>query len=210
MIAEHQPWQIHLQVKAKRFYFKFKATGYLPAAFYNIFQFSVFIKISSLIMRVSSDNHPPTNRRSLKSKITGFIEKFRSIPTKRKTFAAHNSSIIKKSNWISCKGPICGSTVVIGNLALLIQSIFEKDVKGIILHCLSLLLSILTLLKTFIRTNTNKLMFIFIPSMVGYHLWLYMKSNSSHGRRTLAWRYIEKTLNLTPSHGFFHAVEQVI
>ncbi|KAK9048598.1 hypothetical protein SSX86_032438 [Deinandra increscens subsp. villosa] len=191
MNAEHQQWAINLQLraKAKNFDFKFNSTRYLPA-YYNFLQFSVFLKISSLIIRVSSDNKHSTRRKPLKSKITAFIEKFRSIlPTNRKTFAPHNSSSrIKK---LTCEGPICGGTVVIGNLCLLIQYIFDKDVKGIIVHCFSLLLYILTMLKTFIRIKNNKVMLILVLSMVGYPFWMYMKNNSSYGRRTFDyWGYI--------------------
>ncbi|KAI3827413.1 hypothetical protein L1987_01486 [Smallanthus sonchifolius] len=207
MNREHPPWTISLQAKAKTFNFKFKATRYLPAC-YNFFQFSLFLKISSLMIKVSSDNNQPTRRKSLKSKITEFIERFRSVPTKRKTVAAQNPSRIKKLNWISCQGPLCATTVVIGNLALLIQSISDKDVKGIIVHCFSILLYILTLLKTFIRTRNNKLILVSILLMVGYPVWVYMKNNSSHGRRIFAWRCIWKILNWAGSHGFLHSVAQ--
>ncbi|KAF5789200.1 hypothetical protein HanXRQr2_Chr09g0368341 [Helianthus annuus] len=104
MNTEHHPWSIHLQAKAKNFKFKFKTTTFIPAC-YNFFHFSLFLKISSLIIRVGSDNNnQPTRRKSLKSKITGFIERFRSIPTKKKASAAHNSSRNKKlksGSWAS-------------------------------------------------------------------------------------------------------------
>ncbi|KAM0031062.1 hypothetical protein Hdeb2414_s0017g00504231 [Helianthus debilis subsp. tardiflorus] len=101
MNTEHPPWSIHLQAKAKNFNFKFKTTTFLPAC-YNIIHFSLFLKISSLIIRVGSDNNnknQPTRRKSLKSRVTGFIEKFRRIPTKKKTVGAQKSSRNKKLKW---------------------------------------------------------------------------------------------------------------
>ncbi|KAJ0886471.1 hypothetical protein HanRHA438_Chr09g0379821 [Helianthus annuus] len=104
MNTEHHPWSIHLQAKAKNFKFKFKTTTFIPAC-YNFFQFSLFLKISSLIIRVGSDNNKnqPTRRKSWKSRVTGFIERFRSIPTKKKTVAAQKSSRNKKLKWGSCE-----------------------------------------------------------------------------------------------------------
>ncbi|KAJ0532474.1 hypothetical protein HanIR_Chr09g0397271 [Helianthus annuus] len=211
MNTEHHPWSIHLQAKAKNFKFKFKTTTFIPAC-YNFFQFSLFLKISSLIIRVGSDNNKnqPTRRKSWKSRVTGFIERFRSIPTKKKTVAAQKSSRNKKLKWGSCERPICASTVVIGNLALLIKSIYDKDVKGIIIHCFSILLYIFTLLKTFVRNKNNKVILVSIILMVGYPLWLYMMNKPTHGRRTFAWRYIWKTLSWAASHGFLNAISHVI
>ncbi|KAI3724988.1 hypothetical protein L1987_64758 [Smallanthus sonchifolius] len=130
MNSEHPPWTIHLHAKAKTFNFRFKATRYLPAC-YSFFQFSLFLKISSLMIKVSSDNiNQSTRRKSLKSKITGFFERFRSIPTKKKTVAAQNPSRIKKLNSLSCQGPICATTVVIGNLALFISLCYRSYVAA--------------------------------------------------------------------------------
>ncbi|KAK1418460.1 hypothetical protein QVD17_27605 [Tagetes erecta] len=208
MNPDQNPWAINLQAKSKYFNFKFKSTRYLPAC-YNFIQFSIFLKISSLIVQVSSDNHQPTRPKSFRSKINGFIEKLQSKLTKRKTFAAHSSSRIKKLKWVSFEGPICASTVVIGNLALLIHSISKKDVKGMIVHCFSILLYILTLLKIFIRTKNSKLMLISVLAMVAYPLWLYMNNSPSYGLRTFGWRYIWKTWNWAASHGLLHAIAQL-
>ncbi|KAI3742564.1 hypothetical protein L1987_60250 [Smallanthus sonchifolius] len=40
-------------------------------------------------------------------------------------------------------------------------------------------------------------------------VWVYMKNNSSHGRRIFAWRCISKILNWAGSHRFLHSVAQI-
>ncbi|KAI3770979.1 hypothetical protein L6452_02128 [Arctium lappa] len=212
MKAEQRPWKVHLQAKANNFDLKFKAIKYLPTCC-NFFQFSLFLKISTLLIRVHSDNNRTSRSKSLKSKIIGVIKKFRSRSTKRKAFAAPKPSRIKRLKLVSCEGPICATTVVIGNLALLIQSISEKDTKGIIIHSLSIMLYILTQLRTFVRTKASKFRLVSILVMVGYPLWLHLhmkKNHSSYDERAFVSRYIRKAWNWAASNGFLHAVAQVM
>ncbi|KAJ9547550.1 hypothetical protein OSB04_020093 [Centaurea solstitialis] len=119
---------------------------------------------------------------------------------------------IKRLKWVSCKGTICATSVVIGNLALLIQSISEKDTKGIIVHSLSIMLYILTHLRTFIGTKASKFMLVSILLMVGYPLWLHlhMKNHSHYDERAFVSRYIRKVWNWAASNGFLHAVAQLM
>lgn len=184
---QQQKWSIHLQAKAKNFDIKLKATKYLP----TFFRFSLFLKISHLLIRVSSDNNN-NKTKSLKSKITQFFNKFRSKPA-------------KKDNH--------GSTVVIGNLALLIESISKRDTKGIIVRVLNILLYIVTQLKTFIfigmKTNKLLLMLIFI-AMLCYPLSIQMTSYTSYGKRSFASRYIRKAWNWATARAFLHTIAQVI
>ncbi|GJV09972.1 hypothetical protein Tco_1351513 [Tanacetum coccineum] len=202
MKAEQQPWTIHLQAKAKNFEFKFKATKYLPPTFYNFLHFSFFINISHLFIQVSSDNR---RRSSLKCRV---IDKIWNRPAKRKAFAANKDSRIKGFKWASCQGPLCATTVVIGNFALLIQSIYDKDAKGIVIHCSSILLYILWQLKIIMGTKANKLLLVSVLVMVGYPLWSYMTAQYHHGETTIASRYINKAWNWAAYKAFLHVIAQ--
>ncbi|KAI3514922.1 hypothetical protein L1887_13669 [Cichorium endivia] len=176
MRAEQQQWRIHLQAKAKNFDFKLKASNYLTTCS-NFFRFSLFLKISSLIIRLSSDNNPTTRRKSLKSRVSEAIEKFRNRIAKRKAFAAHKPSRIKRLKRASC------------------ESIHEKDTKGIIIHGLSIFKYFLAQLKILMETKANKLLFVSILAMVGYSLWMHMKNHLSYHERTFASRCFRKVWN---------------
>ena len=101
---------------------------------------------------------------------------------------------------------------MIGNLALLIQSISKKETKGIIVHSLSIMLYIVTKLRTFIRTKASKFVLVSILLMVGYPLWLHlhMKNHSSYDERAFVSRYIRKAWNWAASNGLLHVVAQVM
>ncbi|CAH1432879.1 unnamed protein product [Lactuca virosa] len=175
MMAEQQLWRINLQAKAKNIHFKLKASKYLPTC-YNFFRFSLFLKISHLLIRLSSDNNPTTKRKSLKSRISGAIQKFRRRITKRTAFSAQKPSKIKR--------------LKLGSF----ESIYQKDRKGIIIHGLSVFKYLLTQIKIFMETKANKLLLLSILAMMGYLLWLRMKNHLSYHERTFASRYFRKVL----------------
>nr|GEU71610.1 hypothetical protein [Tanacetum cinerariifolium] len=164
-----------------------------------------WFQLSHWLVSVSLTEDFLWRRSSLKCRV---IEKIWNIPAKRKAFAANKDSRIKGIKWASCQGPLCATTVVIGNFALLIQSIYDKDAKGIVIHCSSILLYILWQLKIIMGTKAYKLLLVSVLAMVGYPLWSYMTSQYHHGERTIASRYINKAWNWAAYKAFLHVIAQ--
>ncbi|KAI3722748.1 hypothetical protein L2E82_33817 [Cichorium intybus] len=95
LLSRLQQWRIHLQAKAKNFDFKLSASNYLTTCSI-FFRFALFLKVSPLLIRASTDNNPTTRRKSLKSTISEAIQKFRNRIAKRKAFSAHKPLRIKR------------------------------------------------------------------------------------------------------------------
>ncbi|CAK9144468.1 unnamed protein product [Ilex paraguariensis] len=122
-----QLWNLYVHARAKGFHFKLKATDILPAG--KFFQFSILLKLWPFRIEVKLE---PTKQKSLESKFLQFLKKFRVRRADNKAIAARKTLNSGRSSRFAY---VVGQrSVFIGNLALLCQSISEKDQKGIILH----------------------------------------------------------------------------
>ncbi|KAK4359548.1 hypothetical protein RND71_021777 [Anisodus tanguticus] len=148
---QYRSWKLNVQAKAKNLNFKFVASKFLPNSKY--FPFSLKFKYSKFFFRLKSEtltSPNPNKPNSLKSKLHRFLERLRirrrhpknnrvvtsPIPNNRVTSSSTNMATTSQSS------------VVLGNLALFIQSIYQGDKDGIFI-----LGSIVSICFTFLFKN---------------------------------------------------------
>ncbi|CAK9144469.1 unnamed protein product [Ilex paraguariensis] len=159
-----QLWNLYVHARAKGFHFKLKATDILPAG--KFFQFSILLKLWPFRIEVKLE---PTKQKSLESKFLQFLKKFRVRRADNKAIAARKTLNSGRSSRFAY---VVGQrSVFIGNLALLCQSISEKDQKGIILHGSIVFLCFASILENLFGRKTCVFLGILSFSMVGYSMW---------------------------------------
>ncbi|OMP11497.1 hypothetical protein CCACVL1_00483, partial [Corchorus capsularis] len=125
-VGKQRPWKWSIQAKAEKFNFKLKATNILPT--WKFDRFSLLLRLNKFIINLqlksgSTISVSAQQKRTLKSRFLGFLEKIR-IRRARKALSIQYPEV--KS--------ICGGSLLIGILASLLQSISRKDLNGIVVH----------------------------------------------------------------------------
>ncbi|KAK3004730.1 hypothetical protein RJ639_018068 [Escallonia herrerae] len=211
MADRQQPWTLYVHAKAKKFEFKLKATRpFFPNC--KLFRFSLLLKLCPFLIKVKSK--PQTSisckHKSFKSKFIGILEKLRTKRAKNKSISAGKSSFSRTLRWLA-EGPICVSSVVAGNLALLYQSISEKDITGIIIYTSITVLYLVSLFKNFIRRRKAcHLLMILSVAMVGCTAMVHMKIHTAYSFKGYITEDVWKACNYAASSGYLYVLAQVI
>ncbi|XP_059669820.1 uncharacterized protein LOC132315081 [Cornus florida] len=185
---KQQPWKIYIHAKAKHFNFKLKATtSFLPSC--KLFPFSINIKLRHSLLKVRSKPQVSfsVKRKSFKSKFLRFLGKFHPRPTKDKAIAAKPTSNLghplpnspeNRSKQSSSQEAICIGSAIFGCLAVLSQSISQKDRKRAILCSLIILFYLALVFKKFITRRTRFTSVISIVAILSCSIVVYLNDIS--------------------------------
>ncbi|CAN4110196.1 unnamed protein product [Withania somnifera] len=153
--GQRQPydsWKLNVQAKAKNLDFKLVASIFLPNCKY--FPFSLKFKYCRFFIHLKSQTHTspnPKKHKSLKSKLHRFLDRLRRRHSK-------NNRVI--SSKPMNKATISQSSVVLGNLALFIQSIYQGDKDGIVILGSIVFICFACLFKNFMARKAWSLVFV--------------------------------------------------
>ncbi|KAH0722700.1 hypothetical protein KY290_005353 [Solanum tuberosum] len=120
---QHHSWKLNVHAKAKNFNFKLVASNFLPNSKY--FPFSLKFKYCRFFIHLNSQTFispNPQKPKSFKSKLHRFLQRLRRRRSKNNRVTSS-----KPKN----KATISQSSVVLGNLLLFLQSIYQGDKDGI-------------------------------------------------------------------------------
>ncbi|KAF7144630.1 hypothetical protein RHSIM_Rhsim04G0122200 [Rhododendron simsii] len=186
-----QKLRINVDAKAKTFHFKFKAITILPTTS-KLFPFPIKLNLNlklcpSLLQSKKSEQQFPFPRRgkSWKLKFLWILGKIRPRPSKNKATASDETSNLghPDAHFLSTQlrhfpfeEPMCISSIVIGFIALLSQSIFQNNQKGMVLYTLIILLYLALILKKYFSRRTRNLMVIAIVALLCCAIWVYLRN----------------------------------
>ncbi|XP_059305233.1 uncharacterized protein LOC132056860 [Lycium ferocissimum] len=160
---QYHAWKLNVKAKAKNLDFKFVASNFLPNSKYY-FPFSLKFKYCRFLIRLKSEtltSPNPKKPKSFKSKLHRFLEGLR---IRRRRHPKNNrvvTSSIPKN-----KATISQSSVVLGNLALFIQSIYKGDKDGILILGSIFFICFASLFKNFMARKAWKLLVFMIGAIV--------------------------------------------
>ncbi|MCE3051580.1 hypothetical protein HAX54_050256 [Datura stramonium] len=156
---QYHSWKLNVQAKAKNLDFKLVASNFLPNCRY--FPFSLKFKYCRFFIHLKSQTFTspnPKKPKSLKSKLHRFLERLRT-PRRSKNNRVTGS---KPKN----KATISQSSVVLGNLALFIQSIYQGDKDGIYILGSIVFVCFASLFKNFMARKAWTLLVFLIGALV--------------------------------------------
>ncbi|KAJ8898861.1 hypothetical protein K2173_008170 [Erythroxylum novogranatense] len=210
-IRKRVPWKIKFDVRFNRnkFNFKFKAIAVKPTS--QFLKLSIFIKIYAFLLQAKVEKP-----KSLKSRFFGFFQEL----SKKRTVA------VKKNNpdpqyWES---KLLGSPLrnlareessfagclLMGNLALLLESVSPKNRKGMYIYVSSILLFLGLLLKKHITGKTRSL-FMFTTFTIGvWSIVLQFASYLNCHVEGYAWKFFWKTWNCASGSECLYAMSQEV
>ncbi|KAA8517537.1 hypothetical protein F0562_017833 [Nyssa sinensis] len=199
---KQQPWKIRIHAKSKYFNFKFKANNIVPT--WKFIPFSVNLNLRHSLLKVKSEPQVPFPRKRNSFRI---LPKFQPRPTKNKAIPTSNyehpkaNFPVNYSRHFGYEEPICISSIVAGFLALLFQSISQKEQKGItILYSLIILLYLALIFKKFLTKRTRIILAILFIVIVSCTVGIY-PSNISKFREGYISNCLWQAWNFAASFG---------
>ncbi|KAJ6365796.1 hypothetical protein OIU76_030554 [Salix suchowensis] len=222
MQAEKQrAWKIKVHARAKKFHFKFKATK-TDQPTWKLPKFSIFLRIHKFFLQVDTVSGTSIPRwekpRTLKSKFLSFFQKFKTLHSKKLTIAAGKTQnvqnpdsklLVDQQGEFSYKRPFCIGSLLVGILALLSESICEKNKKGIIFHGSFILLYIAFLFKKYITGKAmTSLVFLTIATTVC--AVMFRSDKYMDYDQGLVSEFVWKAWNYAASSGCLYELSQVI
>nr|XP_009765664.1 PREDICTED: uncharacterized protein LOC104217187 isoform X1 [Nicotiana sylvestris]XP_016494088.1 PREDICTED: uncharacterized protein LOC107813345 isoform X1 [Nicotiana tabacum] len=178
-------WKLNVQAKAKNLDFKLVASNFLPNC--KFFPFSLKFKYCRFLIHLKSETPTfpnPQKSKSLKSKLHRFLERLR-IRRRSKNNSRAISS--KPKN----KATISQSSVVVGNLALFIQSLYQRDKDGIVKLGSIVFICFASIFKSFMARKAWILLVFVIGAIVFCSNVMHLRFSSHfdhHCLSRLFWR----------------------
>ncbi|GAV67295.1 hypothetical protein CFOL_v3_10801 [Cephalotus follicularis] len=128
---KQKAWKINVQARARNFNIKLKVTSIVPS--WKLHRFSIMLRLQQFVLKVNTESGTTISmqqRRTLKSKINGVFERFRTRQGKNETLKFP----LNRLRQIPCKELICVGCLSIGILASPSKLIFDNDQKDIIVE----------------------------------------------------------------------------
>ncbi|XP_062165660.1 uncharacterized protein LOC133872228 [Alnus glutinosa] len=197
---KEQSWKIYIHAKAKNFHFKLrvKATNIVPT--WEFHQCSIVLKLGKYLLKLKSNYGTaliPSQKqpKTLKSKFLVLLKKFRIRRSKNRAFGFKQKSDLSKPEenrmgWFAYKEPICLGSLVVGILAFLVQSISNKDQKGIVIHGSVISLYLALLFKKYTTGRISNFLVLLMVATVACSLVLELDNCLRYDYLQMAWDYL--------------------
>ncbi|KAJ6369281.1 hypothetical protein OIU78_001611 [Salix suchowensis] len=181
-----------------------------------------FLEFINFFLQVDTESGTSIPRwekpRTLKSKFLSFFQKFKTLHSKKLTIAAGKTQnvqnpdsklLVDQQGEFSYKRPFCIGSLLVGILALLSESICEKNKKGIIFHGSFILLYIAFLFKKYITGKAmTSLVFLTIATTVC--AVMFRSDKYMDYDQVLVSEFVWKAWNYAASSGCLYELSQVI
>ncbi|KAF3630990.1 Alcohol dehydrogenase-like 7 [Capsicum annuum] len=157
---QYHSWKLNVRAKAKNLNFKLVASNFLPNCKY--FPFSLSLKYCRFFIHLKSQTHTSPNRKKpkiFKSKLPRFLQRLRTRQRSK-----NNRVISSKPK--NLKATISQSSVVLGNLTLFVQSIYQQDKDGIFILGSIVCICFACLFKNFMATKAWTFLVFVIGALV--------------------------------------------
>ncbi|KAL9337083.1 hypothetical protein Peur_071571 [Populus x canadensis] len=218
---KQQTWKIKVHARAKKFHFKFKATK-TDRPIWKSPKFSIFLRIHRFFLQVNTESRNSIPRwkkpRTLKSKFLRFFQKFKTLPSKKQAIAAEKTQNLQnpdsklhadRQREFSYKKPVCIGSLLVGTLALLSESICERNQKGIIIHGSSVLLFLAFLFKKYITGKAMTLL-VFLTMATAVCAVMFRLDEYMNYDQGFVSEFVWRAWNYTASSGCLYELSQVI
>ncbi|CAK7343574.1 unnamed protein product [Dovyalis caffra] len=220
---KQQTWKINVHARSKKFRFKFKATK-TDQPIWKLPKFSIFLRIHKFLLQVNTEPGTSIPRwkkpRTLKSKFLNFFRKFKTLPSKKQTTAAEKTQNLqnpdnklrvdqKREIGYDYEMPFCIGSLLVGTLALLSESICEKNQKGIIIHASFILLFLAFLFKKYV-TGKARTLLVFLTMATAVSAVLFRLDKYMNYDQGLVSEFVWKAWNYAAASGCLYELSQVV
>ncbi|XP_022760945.1 uncharacterized protein LOC111307197 isoform X2 [Durio zibethinus] len=206
---QQQSWKVNIQARAQNFSFKLKATKILPTGKFQ--RFSLLLRLHKVILKLqlepgSTVSISTQQKRTLKSTFLRLLEKLRLRRAKTTLTLQHPDvkSALNRLKLFANKKSICAGSLVIAVLALLLQSVFKKDCKGIITHTSIILMYWVLYFNRHTKGKTSGFWIVLIVATVGS--WVAFRLGKDYVSK-YAWNCMEWSYAYAASRCWYAACQ---
>ncbi|XP_049401748.1 uncharacterized protein LOC125865592 [Solanum stenotomum] len=198
---QHHSWKLNVHAKAKNFNFKLVASNFLPNSKY--FPFSLKFKYCRFFIHLNSQTFispNPQKPKSFKSKLHRFLQRLR---RRRKNNRVTSS---KPKN----KAAISQSSVVLGNLVLFLQSIYQGDKDGIFILGSIVIICFASLFKKFMARKAWILLVFVTGALVFFSNVMHFRFRSQFDHQHYLSGFFWRAFKNVASSACFYILSQVL